>query len=132
MSTISEEYKQKFTLSDNANPFINPPPVQDPDNPVLYPNLLPSVFDPICEPLEKKYTQIPQPPVVTYSKMKWNTKTSLNNPIRPFTMTAQNLIFTKNLILPRRVSVLTNNIPKTAITNNCYTPVNNNVSITNN
>lgn len=130
MSTISEEYKQKFTLSDNANPFINPPPRQDPENPVLYPNLLPSVFDPICDPEEKKYAEIPQPPVVTYSKMKWNTKTPLNNPYRPLNMSAQNLIFTKNLILPRRTTILTNNVPKNVIINNCYTPVNNNVYTT--
>ena len=96
----------------------------------VYPNLLPSVFDPICEPEEKKYAEIPQPPVVTYSKMKWNTKTSLNNPYRPLNMSAQNLIFTKNLILPRRTTILTNNVPKNVIINNCYTPVNNNVYTT--
>lgn len=130
MSTISEEYKQKFTLADNANPFINPPPPQDPDNPVLYPNLLPSVFVPLKQPdpEEQKYTPIPQP-VVTYSRMKWNTKVALNNPNRPFTMTAQNLVFAKTFMLPKRSSVLTNNVPLTAVTNNCYTPVNNNVVI---
>ena len=33
-TTISEEYQQKFTLSDNANTFINPKPRTDP--PELY------------------------------------------------------------------------------------------------
>ena len=129
---INEEYLQKFQLSDNNNPFIHPELIETRQQ--LYtPNLInnPTVSDPLKEP-ERTYKQIPQPPVVTYSKMKWNTKTSLNNPLRPFTVSSQSLSFTKTLMLPRRVGILTNNIPKTAITNNCYTPVNNQVVIINN
>ena len=64
--------------------------------------------------------------------MKWNSKTSLNNPLRPFTVSGQQLSFTKNIMLPRRVTVMTNNVPKQAVTQECYTPVNNNVVVINN
>jgi len=47
--------------------------------------------------------------------MKWHSKTSLNNPLRPFTVSGQQL--------------LTNNVPKQSVTQECYTPVNNNVVI---
>jgi len=126
---INEEYLQKFKLSENGNPFTNPQIIETRQQ--LYPqNLInnPTVSEPLKEP-ERQYKKIPEPPIVTYSKMKWNTKTSLNNPLRSFTVLGQSLSFTKNLILPRRVSVLTNNVPKTALTNNCYTPVNNQVVV---
>ena len=129
---INEEYLQKFKLSENGNPFINPQLIETRQQ--LYsPNLInnPTVSDPLKEP-ERQYQKIPEPPVVTYSKMKWNTKTSLNNPLRPFTVSGQSLSFTKTLTLPRRVGVLTNNVPKLALTNNCYTPVNNQVVVINN
>jgi hypothetical protein len=126
---INEEYLQKFKLSENGNPFTNPQIIETRQQ--LYTqNLInnPTVSEPLKEP-ERQYTKIPEPPIITYSKMKWNTKTSLNNPLRSFTVLGQSLSFTKNLILPRRVSVLTNNVPKTALTNNCYTPVNNQVVV---
>lgn len=129
-STISEEYQQKFRIADNANPFLNPKPRTDP--PELYGHLYPTVSDPIKEPENSPYLPVPQPSVVTYKKMKWNTKTSLNNPLRPFTVSGQQLSFTKTLILPRRVSVLTNNVAKQAVTQDCYNPVNNNVLVVNN
>jgi hypothetical protein len=129
-NNISEEYLQKFTLSDNSNPFINPKPRTDP--PELYGHLYPTVFDPIKELENSPYTPPPQPSVVTYKKMKWNSKTSLNNPLRPFTVSGQQLSFTKNIMLPRRVTVMTNNVPKQAVTQECYTPVNNNVVVINN
>lgn len=133
MSTISDEYKQKFTLSDNSNPFINPKPIQDP--PLLYGNLQPTVFEPIIQKNENIQTNpsiIPQPANVTYSKMKWNTRTSLSNPPRPFSVTGQHINFTKNLILPRRSTILTSNVPKIALTVECYTPVNDQVVVINN
>jgi hypothetical protein len=129
---INEEYLNKFQLSENENPFINPQLIETRQQ--LYtPNLInnPTVSDPLKEP-ERQYQKIPEPPVITYSKMKWNTKTSLNNPLRPFTVSGQYLSFTKNLILPRRTSVLTNNVSKIALTDNCYTPVNNQVVVVNN
>jgi len=126
-TTISEEYQQKFTLSDNANTFINPKPRTDP--PELYGHLYPTVFNPINTPDTSPYIPLPQPSVVTYKKMKWNTKTSLNNPRTPFTVSSNQLSFTKTFTLPRRVSVMTNNVSKQAVTQQCYTPVNNNVII---
>lgn len=129
---INEEYLQKFQLSDNSNPFIHPELIQTRKQ--LYdPNLInkPTVTTPLKEP-EKTYQKIPEPPIITYSKMKWNSKTAMNNPLRPFTVSGQSLSFTKTLMLPRRTSVLTNNVPKSAVTNNCYTPVNNQVNIVNN
>jgi hypothetical protein len=136
MSTINEEYKQKFTLSDNSNPFINPKPIKDP--PVLYGNLQPTVFEPIRHTeitdnpsLISLISLIRKPSMVTYSGMKWNTKTSLTNPPRPFTVTGQNISFTKNFILPRRTTVLTSNVPKNALTFDCYTPVNDQVVVIN-
>lgn len=134
MSVISEEYQQKFTLSDNANPFINPKPIQDP--PLLYGILQPTVFEPIRPPynpdVEANPSLIPQPAMVTYSGMKWNTKTSLTNPPRPFTVSGQRLSFTKNIMIPRRTTILTSNVPKSALTVDCYTPVNNQVVVINN
>ena len=44
-----------------------------------------------------------------YTKFGWNSKTSLNNPVRGFSH-GHNLSFTTHLSLPRRSSVLTNNI----------------------
>lgn len=135
INTISEEYQQKFTLSDNANPFINPKPIQDP--PLLYGILQPTVFEPIKEPynpdIEVNPSLIPKPAQFTYSSMKWNTKTSLNNPPRPFTVSGQNISyskkFSKNIIVQKRGTVLTNNVTKSAINIDCYVPVNNQVVI---
>jgi hypothetical protein len=89
------------------------------------------VYEPI-KPIDTsfiEYPQIPQPPLVTYSKMKWNTKTSLNNPHRSFTVSGQQLSFTKTLSLPRRFSVLTNNVTQNSVTERCYTPVNDQVIV---
>ncbi len=130
MTTISEEYQQKFRIADNANPFLNPIPRTDP--PQLYGKLYPTVFDPLKTPENSPYLPVPQPDVVTYKKMKWNTKTALTNPLRPFTVSGQQMFFTKTLMLPRRVSILTNNVPKKAVTQDCYTPVNNNIVVINN
>lgn len=124
--SISEEYQQKFTLSDNANPFVNPNYYQD--KPITYD----AVYEPIKCPENPIYTEIPQPPVVTYNKMKWRSKTALNNPHRALNVASQQLSFTKTLTLPRRVGILTNNVPKTALTVDCYTPVNNQVVVINN
>jgi hypothetical protein len=44
-----------------------------------------------------------------YSKFGWNTRTSLNNPVRGFSL-GHSTSFTRNLSLPRRSSVLTNNV----------------------
>lgn len=135
IDTISEEYKQKFKLSDNANPFINPKPIQDP--PLLYGNLQPTVFEPTRPPynpdVQATPSLIPQPAEVTYKSMRWNnTRASLTNPPRPFTVSGQQLSFTKNIVLPRRTTVLTSNVPKSALTVDCYTPVNNQVVVINN
>jgi len=125
INTISEEYQQKFILSDNSNPFINP---NYQDKVPIYD----AVYEPIKCPENPPYIEIPQPAVVTYSKMKWSSKTSLNNPHRALNISSQQLSFTKTLSLPRRVSVLTNNVAKTALTVDCYTPVNNQVVVINN
>ena len=44
-----------------------------------------------------------------YSKFGWNTRTSLNNPVRGFSL-GQSTSFTRHLSIPRRSSVLTNNV----------------------
>ncbi len=132
MSTIPDEYKAKFQISDNNNPFIHPELLSKTSlyGPVTQNQ---TVYDPIKTPEEPINTPVgPAPQVVTYNKMRWNSKTAMANPHRAFSVTGQNLMFTKNLMLPRRVGILTNNVPKSAVTDNCYTPANNNVIINNN
>jgi hypothetical protein len=90
------------------------------------------VYEPIKCPENPIYTEIPQPPVVTYNKMKWTSKTALNNPYRALNISSQKLSFTKTFMLPKRNSILTNNVPKTALTVDCYTPVNNQVVVIDN
>lgn len=128
MSTISDYYKNKFTLSDINNAFINPKVITDP--PTIYTYNIPTVYEPQKINQDITITPVPQPPVVTYSKMRWASKTAMANPLRSFSVSGQNLSFTKTLMLPKRHTIM-NNVPRSAVTNNCYTPVNNNVNITN-
>ena len=44
-----------------------------------------------------------------YTKFGWNSRTSLNNPVRGFSL-GHSTSFTTHLSLPRRISILTNNV----------------------